>query len=214
MPAQPYIMLMIPIRVVILSLFAAVQAGPSSRPSSRPASRSADLTDDPRFHAAIRTAAADYKTWRSVDEHVRLAPTSCKAPLPVRRLSAAAGGGHRRKVYLLYASKQHEGHYVPEQGAAPIGQVLVKEAFAAVECDAGDRRAIAVEGTTHYRQGEPAGLFVMLKLDPRTENTDDGWVYATVETDGTISASGRVDSCMGCHATAPRDRLFGLPKVR
>jgi hypothetical protein len=60
------------------------------------------------------------------------------------------------------------------------------------------------------KQGE---LFVMLKLDPKTPGTDDGWVYGTVSPDGkSVSAGGRIESCMKCHVEAKTDRLFGLPR--
>jgi hypothetical protein len=63
----------------------------------------------------------------------------------------------------------------------------------------------------HYRPAEKADLFIMLKLDPATPDTDQGWVYATVSADGkTVTSSGRVESCMGCHTKAPDDRLFGV----
>jgi len=68
-----------------------------------------------------------------------------------------------------------------------------------------------VDGEKAYRIGEPRGLFVMLKKDPATPDTDEGWVYGTVSADGkTVTSSGRVESCMGCHREASRDRLFGM----
>jgi hypothetical protein len=35
-------------------------------------------------------------------------------------------------------------------------------------------------------------------------------VYGTVAADGTVTGAGRIASCMGCHADAPHERLFGL----
>jgi hypothetical protein len=53
----------------------------------------------------------------------------------------------------------------------------------------------------------------MYKLDAKTPGTDEGWVYGTVTPDGKdVTCAGRVASCMGCHADAPHDRLFGLAK--
>lgn len=53
-------------------------------------------------------------------------------------------------------------------------------------------------------------LFIMAKLDPKTAGTDQGWVYGTVTPDGkTVTAAGRVESCMKCHQAARHDRLFG-----
>lgn len=67
-------------------------------------------------------------------------------------------------------------------------------------------------GDKYYRAGPISGLFVMMKLDPSTSGTDQGWVYATLdETKKNITALGRIESCMNCHKDAPHDRLFGLP---
>lgn len=64
-----------------------------------------------------------------------------------------------------------------------------------------------------FRASEPAGLYIMFKLDPSTPETDEGWVYATITPDGQVTAAGRVASCMGCHETsATHERLFGVPK--
>ncbi len=63
-----------------------------------------------------------------------------------------------------------------------------------------------------YRATEPAGLFIMFKVDPATPDTDEGWVYATVSPAGQLTSSGRVSACMGCHETsATHERLFGVP---
>ncbi len=67
------------------------------------------------------------------------------------------------------------------------------------------------DGDKAYRTGRRTALFIMLKLDPATPNTDEGWVYGTVTPDAkTVTSSGRVASCMKCHVDAPRDRLHGL----
>lgn len=69
------------------------------------------------------------------------------------------------------------------------------------------------KGGKTYRAKSIGGLFVMLKLDAKTQGTDAGWVYGTLTADGkTVTSAGRVASCMKCHVDAPRDRLFGLPK--
>ena len=55
----------------------------------------------------------------------------------------------------------------------------------------------------------------MVKLDPATPGTDEGWVYGTVSPDGkAVGAAGRVASCMKCHAEAKSDRLFGRSPAR
>jgi hypothetical protein len=61
-----------------------------------------------------------------------------------------------------------------------------------------------------YRAKERGPLFLMMKLDPKTPGTDEGWVYGTVSADGkTVTSAGRVASCMKCHEDR-KDRLFGL----
>ncbi|MDJ0975062.1 MAG: cytochrome P460 family protein [Planctomycetota bacterium] len=74
---------------------------------------------------------------------------------------------------------------------------------------------VAEKDGTRYRPKARSGIFVMLKLDPKTEGTDGGWVYGTLTPDGqTVTSAGRVASCMGCHAKSDetRDRMFGLPR--
>ncbi len=64
-----------------------------------------------------------------------------------------------------------------------------------------------------YKASKQADLFIMMKLDPKTPDTDDGWVYGTVTPDGKkVTSAGRVASCMKCHVDAKTDRLFGLAK--
>jgi hypothetical protein len=64
-----------------------------------------------------------------------------------------------------------------------------------------------------FRASKQADLFVMTKLDPKTPDTDAGWVYATITPDGkNVTSAGRVESCMECHRNRP-DRLFGLVKT-
>jgi hypothetical protein len=70
----------------------------------------------------------------------------------------------------------------------------------------------ARQGDKLFKADRLAGLFIMAKLDPATPGTDAGWVYGTVTADGkTVTAAGRVESCLKCHQEAPHDRLFGLP---
>lgn len=62
-----------------------------------------------------------------------------------------------------------------------------------------------------FRATKQADLFIMVKLDPSTPGTDNGWVYGTVTADGkTVTSAGKVESCMKCHQDAKADRLFGL----
>lgn len=120
-------------------------------------------------------------------------------------------------------------------GPSPVGQVVVKESFHPVEVGALEspelvgppaslawvqprKRAPSYDNSAHltemngklYQPGSPAGLFIMLKLDPATPDTDEGWVYATTTADGTaVLEAGRIDSCIDCHSETTRDRLYG-----
>lgn len=68
------------------------------------------------------------------------------------------------------------------------------------------------DGEKVYRAGEINGLFVMMKLDPKTAGTDQGWVYGTINPKtNSITAAGRIQSCMKCHKDAATDRMFGYP---
>ena len=70
----------------------------------------------------------------------------------------------------------------------------------------------AAKGDKVYKAAKIAGLFVMMNLDPKTPDTDDGWVYGTLTADGkTVTAAGKIESCMKCHLNAKSDRLFGRP---
>lgn len=69
----------------------------------------------------------------------------------------------------------------------------------------------AKKGDKLYKAHDKAGLYIMLQVDPKTEGTDEGWVYGTLTPDGkTVTSAGRVESCMKCHQDAPHGRLFGL----
>lgn len=127
---------------------------------------------------------------------------------------------------------------------SPVGQVIVKESWVPKEVPASEirtplhaiRRSAPVSDSVKS-EGDVAGaletfipfvrregkvfhadskhaLFIMLKMDPKTPNTDGGWIYGTVTADGkSVTSSGRVQSCMGCHQEAPHGRLFGLKKT-
>lgn len=101
--------------------------------------------------------------------------------------------------------------------ASPNGQTLVKETFASIPVPASEepkpnpyRHDLIVDGDKAFRQGAPAELFIMTKVDPKTPDTDNGWIYAVVSTDRkTVLRSGRIESCMHCHEQTMRDRLYG-----
>ena len=149
-------------------------------------------SDDQRTHGS-----KIYKLWVSdFDAYMRLSgldPLGDKPPV----IEPAAGA----KLSII----------------APIGLTLVKETFESVEVPKTEepkpnryRRDLVVDGDRAFRQGAPAELFIMTKLDPKTPNTDIGWIYAVVSTDRkTVLRSGRIESCMGCHEQTTRDRLYG-----
>ena len=188
---------------------------------------------DPPFHAELLRAASKYPTWGRVEDEVRFAPFYCREPDPVvARFSASPDADtHGRKLYFLFA-KDREAYLRPLGPAAAVGQVIVKEAWVpeqvagmkpgdidhenVVRTRVGDELdrfyPYATKGGKVFKASLRAGLFVMLKVDPKTPGTDDGWVYGTVTADGkTVTAAGKVESCMACHRDAPHDRLFGLP---
>lgn len=56
-----------------------------------------------------------------------------------------------------------------------------------------------------------ARLFVMMKLDPKTPDTDMGWAFGSVSAAAkTVTAAGKIASCKGRQAPAKHDRLPGM----
>jgi len=184
------------------------------------------------FDQELLRAAGEYQTWGRVDDAARWAPYYCREPSPAQpRLSASADvQTHGQKLYSLFAKNRHEYLLTNKTKPATIGQVIVKQSFATeatADLKAGDADPrknfalnggpnaffpFAVKGDTVYKAGELAGLFVMLKLDPNTPGTDEGWVYGTVTADGkSVTSAGMVESCMKCHREAKHNRIFGLP---
>jgi len=187
------------------------------------------------FAEKILAAAQGYEKFGRVDDEARWAPWLCRLPNPsVARFSKSDDTDtHGRKLYYIFAKDRMA--YValerqPKPNAAPVppqpGQVVVKESWTAEKVPA-DKVADATkpkegrqesvvrtakddQGVLHQCQ-DKAGLFIMLKLDKDTPETDRGWVYGTVTADGKkVTSAGRVKSCMECHEKAPHDRLFGL----
>jgi len=80
-----------------------------------------------------------------------------------------------------------------------------------VRTNPGNFYPYASKGGKVYKASKRGDLFIMMKLDPSTPNTDAGWVYGSVTADGkTVTAAGKVESCMNCHQDAKHDRLFGV----
>lgn len=177
--------------------------------------------------ARVREIAAGYEKWGRVDDEARWAPYLCRAPFPARAWFSASSDKdtHGRKLYSLFA-KDRTAYVVRDLKSTGVGQVIVKEAWVPEEVRKVNQAQLMTpssgrpaspfvpyasrDGKT-YKASKKAGLFVMMKLDPKTPETDAGWVYATVADDlKTVTAVGKIGSCMECHVKAKFDRLFGL----
>lgn len=190
-----------------------------------------DPKPDNSTEAQLKAAVRDYKSWPRVSDHAHWAPTDCRMPSPegAQASDSRDDSTHGRKLYYLFA--KHAANYErlweskPEKASAPIGQVLVKESFTSVPTLVPQRLTATQPSDREYpenyafyrghwfKTGEFSGLFLMLRLDA-TPDTDGGWIYATTDATGKITDSGRIESCMKCHAEAKYDRQFGLPYAR
>jgi len=205
----------------------APNANAAPAPAPAPAASPGPVANDPRWHATLRAIAAGYTTWGRVDDQMRWAPTLCAMPQPARARISASGdeSTHGRKLYTLYAKDpaaygaQKSFMPAPEvTGLADIAQVVVKEAFVPVETAKPDRsmgfgRELmpAEHGGKTFVPGDPLGIYVVFQPKKNSPDTDAGWVYGTVSADlKTVTSSGKVASCMGCHQKVPKGRLFGL----
>jgi hypothetical protein len=172
------------------------------------------------LEARVLSIARDYARWGKLDVMPRWAPMPCAPPWRPSPGDMYMGeptseAAHGKKLYYLYASDPDDyTRYQPPKVVRP-GQIIVKDAFLPVEVPGvPDREPLPAaharsEGKV-YRAGDPVGLFVMAKLDPGTEGTDEGWVYGVVAPGGAKVTAGKLEACMGCHRNAPRDRLFGF----
>lgn len=196
----------------------ACSAGSGERPPPRVGGSSP-------FAPRLLAAAKAYASYGRIGERADWASMDCAAPTPentemdVPRFSKSGDDDtHGQKLYYLYAADRQSYRAGPEgapAAASPIGQIIVKEAWVPEEIQGGpsggshSNDRVEREGRI-YRPARVSGLFVMMKLDPATPDTDQGWVYGTVAEDrATVTSAGRVASCMGCHESAPFDRLFG-----
>jgi hypothetical protein len=146
--------------------------------------------------ARVIEAAQTYAAWGHADEQFRYAVADCAwepSSAPPRMSESGDLQAHGRKLYYLFA-KDAFAYLNSHRESQPGGQVLVKESW-------------IPEGGGPIAAGP---LFMMLKTGGK--DTDEGWIYATTAPDRkTITASGKIASCMNCHRKAPRDRMFGLP---
>lgn len=183
------------------------------------AAASADPVDK-RFSKQIKDAATAYKKWGRVDDAPKVAPTACAAmPMPSHgRISDAPDSAHDKKLYFLWASDK-DGYLdlASSDKAIPTGFAIVKESFSTKVLDKEPSSSTSEPQLYARKDGKilgidkPKDLFVMVK-DGGKDGTDDGWVYGTVAVDGTVTSAGRVDSCMNCHDTVKKEKLFGLKR--
>lgn len=216
-------------------------SGDAEQGPARDAGAAVDPAFVPRLEAAVRAyeqfgRVDDLGRWAP---EMCAAPLPPAARFSASTDAATHGGklysmyAKDRRAYVGLSSPS-ETRFRPSLATEVAGledctQVVVKETFAPVawksaesaDPEAAGRRSRserdehglqpALKDGAAYASGARTGLFVMLRLDPGTANTDDGWVYGTVAPDGTVTSCGRVASCMACHAQAPHGRLFGLP---
>ena len=191
-------------------------------PANSPQSAKPDINDE-RFHLKLREIASEYLGFAMVNTKPLAAPADCApatAPedeMPQPKLSEADDGGHANKLYFLFA--KDIANYFDEQADATEGQVLVKESWTSKESNPGARNMrnhasanrinprVDVDGKV-LEIGKRNLLFIMTKMKPDTDGTDDGWVYGVVDTETeTVHVAGKVASCIACHQTQ-KDKMF------
>jgi len=205
----------------------------SKEPSSAATSQShpEPVIDTAAFETRAHEIIAGYTQWTRMppsSQEILWAPELCRPPQPEFLAPAeplpsiGEHAPHGQKLYYLFA------HLADAYGISastqlppiqPVGQAFVKESWIPLVQDQNDSVPLAMpravirnqrDGKFYY-PGPRSYLFMMFKLDPQTPGTDQGWVYATATPDGQrITAIGRIDSCMSCHAKSPTDRVFGL----
>lgn len=174
---------------------------------------------NPAFSEMIHNAAVGYFDYPRVDDKPHWAPAPCapaneKSDEPrVRMSSAGPKSQHTEKLFYLYV-RNFKSYLEASTGSAPVGQTLVKQAYTAEEItnakgrDTDDRRTVERNGHK-YTTGDPLALFIMMKLDEKTPNTDHGWIYGVADYQGNVKSAGAVEACASCHANAAHDRIFG-----
>jgi hypothetical protein len=175
---------------------------------------------DTAFAEKIHAVAIGYFDYPKVDDRPHWAPGPCAPPSAfedqpnIRMSSAGKASLHDQKLYYLFV-KDHENYLKPDAGASVfVGQVIVKQGYLAWEItkpEANDRKSrdVVEKDGRLYRTGQPLALFIMMKLDENTPNTDRGWIYGIADFNGEVKAAGVLERCASCHRNAPHDRLFG-----
>jgi len=219
---------------LLLLPLVACASDPDDR-STEPREPNPLLDADPAWIATAQETRDHYTQWGRFDEGARWSPERCwMPPADHARLSASRDEStHGRKIYSLYAKDRNAYVNLLEQDA-PVGQVLVKESFHPDLLPEGtlaenfpylsfeaqqelieDRWMPYVRDGAgrEFKAGARGPLFLMMKFAADSPGTDNGWVYATLDTEGEVTAAGAIASCMECHEDAPRDRQFGLPPL-
>ena len=167
-----------------LTIAAVIGCRPTAEPA--PPEPGRDFEDD------LRHVSTVYKAWGPFDGFLRTAVVYCAAPGkgPVRYSQSTDSETHGNKLYYVYA-KLRDSYSPDPKGKTQIGQVLVKETWLPEETKQVEK-SNAGKALKIHTPGKPAGLFIMMKLDPKTPDTDEGWVYGTVSVEGTVTSSGKV----------------------
>jgi hypothetical protein len=180
------------------------------------------------FEEQVLEIASNYVSWGRVDDELRWAPGLCRQPYPgvAHQSTSNDPTTHGQKLYSLFAKNWANYPNGPHDGQAVVKQSWKVEQVTAPDAsfnpgmfplpnDDGDHFYPYAKGPDGgvFHATEPAGLFIMFKLDSATPETDEGWVYATVSTEGRVTSAGRVATCMGCHeSSATHERLYGVSK--
>jgi hypothetical protein len=188
------------------------------------------------FSKQILEVAGNYPNYGRVDDEIRWAPWLCRMPEPgkARFSESKDEDTHGRKLYSVFAKDRdnyNSQSFSKVKIEIPVGQIIVKESWMPEEVKDGkvpqvqQQRRKLPNGTEVlesfspyasrdgkvYKASKMAGLYIMMKTDPKTPDTDQGWIYGTVSADlKQVTSIGKVESCMECHTKAPHDRLFGL----
>jgi hypothetical protein len=186
--------------------------------------------------------AKTYERLGRIDDELRWAPGLCRMPQPGRPQFSDSKDDdtHGRKLYSLFAKDQQKyfetNNVRKDVVTAPIGQIIVKESWVPEETKLAQTPAPIVKKTNPdakpplnhvdhflpyvqkdgkwYKASKLAGLYVMMKFDPKTPDTDQGWIYGTVSADlKRVTAVGKIASCMECHTKTKHDRQFGIRVV-
>lgn len=228
-------------KALVIFILAAGCFGPNmhSDELDHPANNPAKDSSDP-YQARLLDIGKSYETYRMLHE-LSLSTNACAAAFSrvegMKLSKASTAAAHGKKMYFLFRKDQpvvRNGHQTH-----PVGQVIVKEAWIPEEvADPGPnsnysdklvsrtRKRQTEEGiqtwqftywpyvekdSKFFHAGAKAELFIMFKVDPSTSETDQGWVYATMSSDGKkILSAGKLKSCMKCHCDAPNDRVFSF----